>query len=69
MADIAISDDALGINSISLLGTDVTAFELDGTALFLKAGTSLNFETKTFYVVTVSVSDAMLAGSSPVSTG
>jgi hypothetical protein len=68
VADIAISDDALGTNSISLLGTDAAAFELDGTALFLKAGTSLNYETKTAYAVTVSVGDTTISGSSPVST-
>jgi RHS repeat-associated protein len=69
VADIAISDDALGTNSISLLGTDAAAFELEGTALFLKAGTSLNYETKTAYAVTVSVGDTTIGGSSLVSTG
>ncbi len=69
LADIAITDDALGSNSISLLGTDAAAFELEGTALFLKAGTSLDYETKTAYAVTVSVGDTTISGSSPVSTG
>ena len=69
VADIAITDDALGSNTISLLGTDAAAFELNGTTLFLKAGTSLNFETKTAYAVTVSVSDSTIVGSIPVSTG
>jgi RHS repeat-associated protein len=68
VADIAISDDALGTNNISLRGADATFFELDGTALVLKAGTSLDFETKTVYSVTVSVSDSTVSGSSPVST-
>jgi hypothetical protein len=69
VADIAISDDALGTNTISLLGTDAAAFEVEGTALYLKAGTSLNYETKTAYAVTVSVLDSSLGGSSPVSIG
>ena len=41
---------------------------MDGTALYLKAGTSLNYETKTAYVVTVSVVDSTIGGSSPVTT-
>jgi len=69
VADIAINDDALGSNTISLFGTDAAAFELNGTTLFLKAGSSLNFETKTAYAVTVSVSDTTIVGSIPVSTG
>ncbi|MFN9692343.1 MAG: Calx-beta domain-containing protein [Synechococcaceae cyanobacterium] len=69
LAEIAISDDALGSNSISLLGADAAAFEVDGSALYLKAGTSLDYETKTTYAVTVSVSDTTLSGSTPVSTG
>jgi len=69
VADIAISDDALGSNTISLLGADAAAFEVDGTTVYLKAGTSLNYEAKAAYAVTVSVSDAALSGSSPVSTG
>ena len=69
VADIAISDDTLGTNSIFLQGADVTAFEVDGTALFLKAGTSLNYETKTAYAVTVLVDDTTISGSSPVTTG
>jgi RHS repeat-associated protein len=68
VADIAISDDALGSNTIALSGADAAAFEMDGTAFFLKAGTSLNFETKTSYDVIVSVSDATISGSSPIST-
>jgi len=68
VADIAISDDALGTNTISLLGADAAAFEVEGTTLYLKAGTSLNYETKTTYAVTVSVADSTIGGSSAVST-
>ena len=67
VADIAISDDVFGSNTISLLGADAAAFEVEGAALYLKAGTSLNYETKTVYDVTVSVSDTTLSGSSAVS--
>ena len=39
-----------------------------GNALFLKAGTSLNYEAKPSYGVSVSVSDFTVAGSAPVTT-
>ena len=67
VADIAISDDALGSNVISLAGADASSFEVIGTELFLKAGTALDFETKAAYAVTVSASDTALPGSTPVS--
>ena len=66
VADIAISDDALGGNTISLDGADAAFFEVVGSGLYLKAGTSLNYETKASYGVTVSVSDPTVAGSVPV---
>ncbi|MBD2551634.1 hypothetical protein H6G65_19095, partial [Microcystis elabens FACHB-917] len=58
-----------GTNTISLLGADAAAFEVEGTVLYLKAGTSLDYETKAAYAVTVSVSDSTIGGSSPVTTG
>ncbi len=42
VADIAITDDALGANDGSLSGADAASFEVEGTALFLKAGTRLS---------------------------
>jgi hypothetical protein len=68
LADIAISDDALGSNSISLQGADAAAFEVEGTVLYLKAGTSLNYESKSAYAVAIVVGDSTIGGSSPVST-
>ena len=68
LADIAISDDALGSNTTILLGPDAAAFEVDGTELYLKAGINLDYETKTAYAVTVSVSDSTLSGSTAVTT-
>ena len=67
MADIVITDDALGSNTITLAGADATSFEVIGSELFLKAGTALDFETKTAYAVSVSVSDPSLPGSTPIS--
>lgn len=66
VADIAITDDALGSNAITLTGADVSAFEVDGTVLYLKAGVNLDYETKARYDVTVNVADSTVTGSSPV---
>jgi hypothetical protein len=67
VADIIITDDGLGTNTVTLSGTDATSFEVIGTELFLKAGTALDFETKTSYAVTISAGDPALPGSTPVS--
>ena len=64
IADIAITDDQLGTNTISLSGADVSSFELDGTSLFLRSGVALDFETKTNYNLAVSVDDATV-GTTP----
>ena len=66
LADIEVSDDGVGSNTLSLTGTDAASFELIGTELFLVAGTSLDFETQTSYSVTVNGQDSSLAGSTPV---
>ena len=67
VADIAITDDGLGTNNLSLTGPDAASFEVDGSGLYLKAGTSLDFETKTSYGVTVNVDDPSV-GASPDAT-
>ncbi|MFB2837785.1 SdiA-regulated domain-containing protein [Floridanema evergladense] len=67
VANIIISDDALGTNTLSLTGADANSFTISGTELFLKAGTTLDFETKTSYNVTVNVNDATV-GSTPDAT-
>jgi hypothetical protein len=67
VADIAITDDALGANSITLSGNDAESFEVIGNALYLKAGVALNFENKANYAVTVNVADASVTGSTAVS--
>lgn len=68
VGSIAIADDALGSNAISLTGDDATLFEVDGTALYLKTGVSLDFETNRNLDVTVNVADVSVAGASDVST-
>ena len=67
IADIVVTDDALGSNTLSLSGTDAGSFEIDGTELYLKAGTSLDFESKTQFDVTIEVDDTSV-GSTPDAT-
>jgi autotransporter-associated beta strand protein len=64
IADIAITDDQLGTNTLSLSGADVSSFELDGTSLFLRSGVVLDFETKTSYNLVVNVDD-IAVGNTP----
>jgi Domain of unknown function (DUF4114) len=57
VADFTIADDNVGINSFSLVGEDADKFEIDGTSLFLKAGTVLDFETKASFEIDINVDD------------
>lgn len=66
VADLVVTDDALGSETITLTGADAASFEVDGLALYLKSGVVLDFETKASYAVTVGVADATLTGSTPV---
>jgi hypothetical protein len=67
VADIIITDDALGTEVISISGADAGSFELDGNSLYLKAGTVLNYEAKSTFAISVSARDLSLPGSTPVS--
>jgi len=66
VADIVVTDDALGTNELSLSGMHAALFEVDpteiagsGTAgLYLKAGTTLDFETTPVLEVIVVVDNA-----------
>jgi len=66
VADLVVTDDALGSETITLTGADAASFEVDGLALYLKSGVVLDFETKASYAVTVGVADTTLTGSTPV---
>ena len=68
VADLLITDDGLGTNTLSLSGADAAFFEISNGALFLKAGTALDYETKSFYAFKVSASDPALTGTIPVNT-
>jgi Ca2+-binding RTX toxin-like protein len=69
VADIVVTDDALGSEVLSLSGADAGSFEIADMALYVKAGVALNFEAKSSYSVTVSAVDNTVLGSSPVTTG
>ncbi len=68
LADISVTDDGLGTNSLSLSGTDAASFELVGTSLYLKAGTALNHASKPTLSVAVAVDDPTVGGSPDAST-
>jgi len=53
MGDIVITDADGGTNEVVLSGTDAASFEVAGTKLFLKAGVTLDYETKSSYAVTL----------------
>ncbi|MEJ0060772.1 MAG: cadherin domain-containing protein [Terricaulis sp.] len=64
VADLNVSDDALGTESLGLTGADAASFEIIGSELYLKAGVALNFEAKASYAVTVTADD-MTVGATP----
>jgi Ca2+-binding RTX toxin-like protein len=64
VADLVVTDDALGAESFALSGADAASFEIFEGALYLKAGVALDYETKASYQVTVSVDDASV-GATP----
>jgi|GEM_PF-1824287 len=64
VAEITITDDDLGQNTLSLSGSDAGLFEIEGNKLFLKAGTQLDFETAAQLDVMVGVDDPTI-GSTP----
>ncbi len=68
VADIVIADDGLGVNSVTLSGADASSFQVIGPALFLKAGTALNFTNKASYSVTVNVDDSSVGSTPDVTT-
>ncbi|MEK7948955.1 SdiA-regulated domain-containing protein [Luteolibacter soli] len=64
VANIVVTDDGLGVNQLSVSGADAAFFEIIGSGLYLKAGTVLNFDTKSTYNVTVNVDDTTV-GATP----
>jgi uncharacterized protein YjiK/2',3'-cyclic-nucleotide 2'-phosphodiesterase (5'-nucleotidase family) len=68
VADIAVTDYALGKNTLSLTGADAGLFEITGNVLSIKAGTKIDFETKTSYNVNVNVDDITVGSTPDVTT-
>ena len=67
VADIVVTDDALGTNGLTLAGPDAELFEIEDGAVYLRAGTLLDFESKSQLDVTVVLDDAAV-GSTPDGT-
>ncbi len=67
VANVLVTDDGLGTNTLGLTGADAAFFEVDATGLYLKAGTHLDFEAKASYAVTVTVDDTTI-GNTPDAT-
>jgi Ca2+-binding RTX toxin-like protein len=61
VADISVSDDALGTHSLSLSGADSGRFEIRNNELFF-VGSAPDFETQSSYDVSVDVDDASIVG-------
>jgi T1SS-143 domain-containing protein len=68
VADITVTDDGQGTNDLTLSGADAASFEIIGNALYLKAGVTLDYETKTSYSVSVDVDDTTVGGTPDLST-
>jgi uncharacterized protein YjiK/2',3'-cyclic-nucleotide 2'-phosphodiesterase (5'-nucleotidase family) len=64
VADITVTDDGLGTNNLTLSGADASSFQITGSSLYIKAGTVIDFETKTSYNVTINVDDTTI-GNTP----
>jgi len=64
VADITVFDDGLGANNLTVSGADAASFQIVGSALLIKPGVVLDFETQSVYHVTVNVDDPTV-GASP----
>ena len=60
VAEIVISDDMDGINSLSLAGSDAGLFEIVGDQLFVRSGAELDFESQSSFDITVQLDDAAI---------
>ena len=63
VGNIVVADDGFGVNHLSLVGADAASFTILRGLIFLKAGTLLDFETKSSYQVAVAVDDPTNGGS------
>lgn len=68
VADVFVTDDGQGTNTLGVSGADAAFFEVDSTGLYIKAGVVLDYESKSSYSVTVEVDDASLGSTPDAST-
>lgn len=61
VADITVTDDALGNNQFTLVGNDAASFKIVGNALYF-TGNPANYEAKSSYDVSIEVNDASVGG-------
>ncbi|MFK7819546.1 MAG: cadherin domain-containing protein, partial [Planctomycetaceae bacterium] len=66
IGDIVLSDDALGTNNLSLIGTDAGSFNIVGNSVVLRAGVVLDYESQTAFNVSVVVDDPDIGTTSEV---
>ena len=69
VANVLVTDDGLGTNTLAVTGADAAFFEVDATGLYLKAGTRLDYEAKASYAVTVTVDDTSIGNTPDASVG
>ncbi len=67
IATVAIRDDALGMNTLTLSGADAAQFQIVGGSLRLRAGTALDADTKPTLTVTMNLTDTSLSAT-PISS-
>jgi arylsulfatase A-like enzyme/Ca2+-binding RTX toxin-like protein len=66
LADIVVTDDSQGTNTLSISGPDAGAFEIVQSRLYLKSGVTLNAQTKPRFAASVRVMDTSVSGDSGV---
>lgn len=66
LGSFSVSDDALGNNTINLTGADSSWFEIDGTDVYLKANTSLDFDVDNSLDANLVLDDSSLVGTEGV---
>jgi len=66
LADITVTDDARGRETLGLSGPDAGLFEIVGSRLFLRAGVALDAETRSSLTVNVEVDDPNIGDSGSV---
>lgn len=67
VADIVVTDDGLGTNNLTISGPDAAYFQIIGSSLFIRSGTTIDYETKTSYSITINVDDSTV-GATPDAT-